>query len=75
LPLGLRWRPDRIDAIEVGGDPALVYRRDGSVYSVDTVQLTEGLISAYRRVINPDKLSHLQAVSGAVTPRAAVSSP
>jgi RNA polymerase sigma-70 factor (ECF subfamily) len=73
--VGLRWRPDRIDAIEVGGDPALVYRRDGSVYSVDTVQLTEGLISAYRRVINPDKLSHLQAVSGAVTPRAAVSSP
>ncbi len=43
--VGLRWRrPDRIEAIEIGGEPALVYRRDGSVYSVDTVQLTEGLI-------------------------------
>jgi RNA polymerase sigma-70 factor (ECF subfamily) len=29
------------------------------VYSVDTVQLSSGLITAYRRVINPDKLAHL----------------
>jgi len=26
---------------------------------VDTVQITDGLITAYRRILNPDKLSHL----------------
>lgn len=57
--VGRQWRPDRIDVVEVGGEPALVFHRQGGVYSVDTVQFAEGLIVAYRRVINPDKLSHL----------------
>jgi len=42
----------------VGGELALVFHREGRVYSVDTVQLTDGPISAYRRVVNPDKLAH-----------------
>lgn len=54
-----QWRADRIDFVEVGGELALVFHREGGVYSVDTVQITDGLISAYRRVINPDKLSHV----------------
>jgi RNA polymerase sigma-70 factor (ECF subfamily) len=33
-----------------------VFHREGRVYSVDTVQITDGLITAYRRVMNPDKL-------------------
>lgn len=33
-----------------------MFRREGRVYSVDTVQITDGLITAYRRVMNPDKL-------------------
>lgn len=57
--VGRQWRADRIDFVEVGGELALVFHREGGVYSVDTVQITDGLISAYRRVINPDKLSHV----------------
>ena len=54
--VGRQWRPDRIDFAEVGGELALVFHREGRVYSVDMVQITDGLITAYRRVINPDKL-------------------
>ncbi|WP_441964276.1 RNA polymerase sigma factor SigJ [Mycolicibacterium houstonense] len=57
--VGRQWRPDRIDFVEVGGELALVFYRQDDVYSVDTVQIEDGLISAYRRVINPDKLVHL----------------
>lgn len=57
--VGRQWRADHIDLAEVGGELALVFHREGRVYSVDTVQTTDGLISAYRRVINPDKLSRL----------------
>ncbi|MEW2514234.1 RNA polymerase sigma factor SigJ [Streptomyces sp. NPDC046870] len=68
---GRRWHPDHIDFAEVGGEPALVFHREGRVYSVDTVQIADGLITAYHRVINPDKLERLRAV----TPGRAVSSP
>jgi RNA polymerase sigma factor (sigma-70 family) len=57
--VGRQWRPDHIDLIEVGGELALAFYRQGRVHSVDTVQITDGLITAYRRVINPDKLSHV----------------
>ncbi|MEV5011189.1 RNA polymerase sigma factor SigJ [Streptomyces sp. NPDC056159] len=57
--VGRQRRPDRIDFVEVGGELALRFHREGRVYSVDTVQITDGLITAYRRVINPDKLSHV----------------
>ncbi|GAA0522990.1 hypothetical protein GCM10010390_26600 [Streptomyces mordarskii] len=57
--VGRQWRPDRIDLAEVGGELALVFRREGRVRSVDTLQITDGLITAYRRVVNPDKLSHV----------------
>jgi RNA polymerase sigma-70 factor (ECF subfamily) len=57
--VGRQWRPDRIDFVEVGGELALAFYRQGGVHSVDTVQITDGLITAYRKVINPEKLSHL----------------
>lgn len=57
--VGRQWRADRIDFVEVGGELALVFYRQGRVYSVDTVQITDGLITAYGRVMNPDKLSHV----------------
>jgi RNA polymerase sigma factor (sigma-70 family) len=57
--VGRQWRPDRIQFVEVGGELALLFRREGRVFSVDTVQITNGRISAYRRVVNPDKLSRL----------------
>ncbi|MFB7288819.1 RNA polymerase sigma factor SigJ [Actinacidiphila glaucinigra] len=55
----LRWRSDRIDLVEVGGEPALVHRRAGRVFSVDTVEIEDGLITAYRRVLNPEKIAHV----------------
>jgi len=57
--VGRQWQPDRIDFAEVGGGLALMFYREGRVYSVDTVQITDGLITAYRRVINPNKLVHV----------------
>ncbi|GAA5005090.1 RNA polymerase sigma factor SigJ [Actinopolymorpha pittospori] len=57
--VGRQWRPDRIDLVEVGGELALVFRREGRVYSVDTLQIADGLITTYRRVMNPNKLSHV----------------
>ena len=61
--VGRQWRPDRIDFAEVGGELALVFHREGRVYSVDTVQIADGLITAYRRVINPDKLVRTSELS------------
>lgn len=57
--VGRQWQPDRIDLVEVGGELALLFHRQGSVFSIDTVQITDGLIAAYRRVINPEKLAHV----------------
>lgn len=57
--VGRRWRPDRIDLIEVGGELALRCHREGRVYSVDYVEISRGRISGYRRVINPDKLGRV----------------
>ncbi|MFE2672413.1 sigma factor-like helix-turn-helix DNA-binding protein [Streptomyces hygroscopicus] len=68
---GRQRHPDRIDFAEVGGELALVFYREGLIYSVDTVQITDGLITAYRRVINPDKLVRVRTV----TPGGAASSP
>lgn len=57
--VGRQWKPDRIDLVEVGGELALKFYREGQVYSVDTVQISEGQIIGYRRVINPEKLRHV----------------
>ncbi|MDF6040996.1 RNA polymerase sigma factor SigJ [Streptomyces sp. JH14] len=57
--VGRQWRPDSIEVIEVGGEPALLLRREGRAVSVDTVEIKDGLVTAYRRVVNPDKLAHL----------------
>ena len=59
MRVGRQWRSDHIGLVEVGGELALVFYRNGRVYSVDTVQITDGLITAYRPVLNPDKLVHV----------------
>ncbi|UFR07092.1 hypothetical protein KBP30_40790 [Streptomyces sp. Go40/10] len=56
---GRQWHPDRIDFAEVGGGLALVFHREGRVFSVDTVQITDGLITAYRRALNPEILARV----------------
>ncbi|WP_026365613.1 RNA polymerase sigma factor SigJ [Promicromonospora sukumoe] len=57
--VGHQLPPDRIDLVEVGGELSLVFHREGKVFSVDTVQIADGRITAYRRVVNPDKLVHV----------------
>ncbi|MEU1618896.1 RNA polymerase sigma factor SigJ [Streptomyces sp. NPDC005722] len=54
-----RWRTHSIEVVEVGGEPALLLRQEGQAFCVDTVDVEDGLITAYRRVLNPDKLAHL----------------
>ncbi|AZM48389.1 RNA polymerase subunit sigma-24 [Streptomyces sp. WAC 06738] len=57
--VGRQRGADRVDLVEAGGELALVFRQEGGVYSVDTLQITDGLITAYRRVVNPEKLSRI----------------
>ncbi|WP_344685465.1 RNA polymerase sigma factor SigJ [Saccharopolyspora taberi] len=58
-----RWRPDRMVLADIGGEPALVCVQDGQVFSVDTLVIDGGRIREYRRVMNPEKLGHLRAVT------------
>ncbi|MEO3855575.1 RNA polymerase sigma factor SigJ [Acrocarpospora sp. B8E8] len=68
-----RRNPLAVAAIlEVGGEPAVLIRRAGLLV-VDTFDIAgDGQIRTIHRMLNPDKLAH---IDGAVTPTAAVSSP
>jgi RNA polymerase sigma factor (sigma-70 family) len=59
LRVGRQLHLDRIEFAEVGGELALVLHREGRVYAVDTVQIKDGRITAYRRVMNPHKLERV----------------
>jgi len=59
LRVGRQLHLDGIELAEVGGELALVFHREGRVYAVDTVQIKDGRITAYRRVMNPDKLERV----------------
>lgn len=52
-------RPDESRIIEVNGQPALATYRGGRIVWLDTVELAGGRITAFRRLVNPDKLAHL----------------
>jgi RNA polymerase sigma factor (sigma-70 family) len=52
-------RPDAVHVVEVNGGPALAAYRDGTLLWVDTVELADGRVIAYRRVANPEKLGHI----------------
>ncbi len=52
-------RPDESRIIEVNGQPALATYRGGRLVWLDTVELAGGRITAFRRLVNPDKLAHL----------------
>ncbi|WP_131738689.1 RNA polymerase sigma factor SigJ [Actinomadura roseirufa] len=54
----------RVVPAEVNGEPGLLFLApDGRVVAVDTMEVTGGRITAYRRVVNPDKLAHLQGTA------------
>ncbi|SEH00969.1 RNA polymerase sigma-70 factor, ECF subfamily [Nonomuraea solani] len=52
-------RPDTFEIIEVNGYPALATYQDGELVWLDTAEITDGRITQFRRLANPDKLAHL----------------
>ena len=52
-------RPDAVRIIEVNGQPALATYRGGRLVWLDTVEVADGRITAFRRQVNPEKLAHL----------------
>ncbi|ADD41778.1 RNA polymerase sigma factor SigJ [Stackebrandtia nassauensis] len=52
-------RPDAFRIIEVNGQPALASYRDDRLVWVDTVETSDGRITAFRRLANPEKFAHI----------------
>ncbi|TWF80957.1 RNA polymerase sigma-70 factor (ECF subfamily) [Pseudonocardia hierapolitana] len=52
-------RPDAFRIVEVNGHPALATYQEGELVWLDTVEVTDGRITALRRLANPEKLAHL----------------
>ena len=52
-------RPDAFGIIEVNGDPALATYRGGELVWLDTVEIANGRIAVLRRLVNPEKLTHI----------------
>ncbi|MFF8959559.1 RNA polymerase sigma factor SigJ [Streptomyces sp. NPDC014894] len=52
-------RPDAYRIIEVNGYPALAAHRGGRLLWLDTVEIADGRITAYRRLVNPEKLTRV----------------
>ncbi|WP_165986604.1 RNA polymerase sigma factor SigJ [Streptomyces sp. YIM 98790] len=63
LRVARRLPPPRIERVEAGGEAALLFLRQGRVFSLDTVAVGHGLITAYRRVLAPSKLARLSPVT------------
>lgn len=52
-------RPDAFQIVEVNGSPALATYRGGALVWLDTVEITDGRITEFRRLANPDKLARI----------------
>ncbi|MCP2170480.1 RNA polymerase sigma factor SigJ [Goodfellowiella coeruleoviolacea] len=52
-------RPDAVRVIEVNGYPALATCRGGELVWLDTVDITDGRITTFRRLANPEKFARL----------------
>ncbi|WP_371786225.1 RNA polymerase sigma factor SigJ [Streptosporangium subroseum] len=52
-------RPEAFQIIEVNGHPALATYRGGELVWLDTVEITDGRITTFRRLANPEKLAHI----------------
>lgn len=52
-------RPDAFQVIEVNGHPALATYRGGELVWLDTVEIADGRITAFRRLANPEKFAHI----------------
>jgi RNA polymerase sigma-70 factor (ECF subfamily) len=52
-------RPDAFRIVEVNGQPALATYSGGELVWLDTVEITDGRITAFRRLANPEKLARV----------------
>lgn len=52
-------RPDAFRIIEVNGQPALATYSGGELVWLDTVEIAGGRITTLRRLVNPEKLTHI----------------
>ena len=52
-------RPDAFRILDVNGQPALATYRGGELVWLDTVEIADGRITAFRRLANPEKLAHI----------------
>ncbi|MBB5776854.1 RNA polymerase sigma factor SigJ [Nonomuraea jabiensis] len=52
-------RPDAFEVIEVNGHPALATYHGGELVWLDTVEIADGRITTYRRLVNPEKLARV----------------
>ncbi|MFC4111020.1 RNA polymerase sigma factor SigJ [Nonomuraea zeae] len=52
-------RPDAFQIIEVNGQPALATYQGGELVWLDTVEIAGGRITAFRRLVNPEKLARI----------------
>ncbi|MEU5861583.1 hypothetical protein ABZ815_10440 [Nonomuraea sp. NPDC047529] len=52
-------RPDAFQVVEVNGQPALATYRGGELVWLDTVEITDGRITTWRRLANPEKFAHI----------------
>jgi RNA polymerase sigma factor (sigma-70 family) len=50
-------RPDALRIVEANGHPALATYQDGALVWLDTVEVADGRITAFRRLANPEKLA------------------
>jgi RNA polymerase sigma-70 factor (ECF subfamily) len=52
-------RPDAFRIIEVNGAPAVASYLGGELIWLDTVEIADGRITAFRRLANPEKFAHI----------------
>jgi RNA polymerase sigma factor (sigma-70 family) len=52
-------RPDMLRIVEVNGQPALATFRGGELVWLDTVEIADGRITEFRRLVNPEKLARI----------------
>jgi RNA polymerase sigma-70 factor (ECF subfamily) len=52
-------RPDAFEVIEVNGHPALATYQGGELVWLDTVEIADGRITTFRRLVNPEKLARI----------------
>ena len=52
-------RPDAVRLVEVNGQPAMATYDGGRLVWLDTVEVVDGRITAFRRLVNPEKLAHI----------------